>query len=158
MKNLKEIQELIKTYDKMINDLVESNAPDKVIGNLELKRQKLISKREKLQTNNTSTILVEKEEVQVSDKKQDNHEIEKLYGDKSVIEKVSIIAKLNDEIKLYDSIIENNISDIEESKKIIDMRIKTESLIEELYLLLPVSISNLIKIRRKENQYNNQYL
>jgi len=158
MKNLKEIQELIKTYDKMINDLVESNAPDKVIGNLELKRQKLISKREKLQINNTSTILVEKEEVQVSDKKQDNHEIEKLYGDKSVIEKVSIIAKLNDEIKLYDSIIENNISDIEESKKIIDMRIKTESLIEELYLLLPVSISNLIKIRRKENQYNNQYL
>jgi len=61
MKSIEEIKNLIQTYEDMIQELVDSNAPDKVVGNLELKKQKLIERCKKLESNNTSTIVEETE-------------------------------------------------------------------------------------------------
>ena len=49
MSLLNDIQLQINAYDKLIDQLVDQNASDKVIGDLEMKRQKLIQRRNKLE-------------------------------------------------------------------------------------------------------------
>jgi len=61
MENEKTIT-LIKTYDNMIEKLVNQNASDKVIGQLELKRQKLIKSLSDADTANKTSIATKKVE------------------------------------------------------------------------------------------------
>jgi len=49
MSLIEDIKLQISAYDKLIDELVDNNASDKVIGDLELKRQKLIQRRNKLE-------------------------------------------------------------------------------------------------------------
>jgi len=49
MSLIEDIKLQISAYDKLINDLVNKNASDRVIGDLEMKRQKLIQRRNKLE-------------------------------------------------------------------------------------------------------------
>ena len=49
MSLIKDIKLQISAYDKLINKLVDENASDKLIGNMEMKRQKLIQRRNKLE-------------------------------------------------------------------------------------------------------------
>lgn len=109
MKNLNEIKKLIDTYDKMIEELVDNNASDKVIGGLELKRQKLIKQCKSIEANNTSTI-VEEEEVQATYQNNQDEEksdtINKVFAEKSgIINKVKIINNLNEAIEIYEDVI-----------------------------------------------------
>ena len=55
MTKIEEIKKQIKTYDKMIQELVDLNSPDSVVGRLELKRQKLIDRCRKLEASKPST-------------------------------------------------------------------------------------------------------
>lgn len=48
MSLIKDLTLQIDAYTKLIDDLVDKNASDKVIGGLEMKRQKLIQRRNKL--------------------------------------------------------------------------------------------------------------
>jgi len=54
MIKIEEIKNQIQAYDKLIEELVEANAPDKVIGKLEIKRQKLVERCNKLEANNST--------------------------------------------------------------------------------------------------------
>jgi len=65
MTKIEELKNQIDTCERMIEDLVNSSAPDKVVGRLELKRQRLIERCKKLEATNTSTV-VKKEEAPVA--------------------------------------------------------------------------------------------
>lgn len=92
MENVEKLKKIIETYDRMIEELVIENAPDKIIGNLELKRQTLINRCKKIEANNTSTIVVN-EEVQIAGQS-DNFK-----------RRLKIVNKLNEKIEIYDHLI-----------------------------------------------------
>ena len=126
MKNLRELKDLIATYDMMIDELVDNNASDKVIGNLELKRQKLISRCKKAEANNTSTIVEKKEGFQVTcqDEEKTNIVIEEY------VEKATIVETLSDKIDIYNDILFGLQIDNDEKEIIKDFETKKEKLID----------------------------
>jgi len=90
MENKKELMKMIELYDKMIEEKVDQNAPDKIIGRLELKRQKLMEKYKKIDSTDVC-------DVQKSgDKEEENVQ-------KSV--KIETIEKLNKTIEIYEDMI-----------------------------------------------------
>ena len=94
MENIEEIKNLINTYDNMIEDLVNNNAPDKVVGDLELKRQKLIKQYENFKANNTSTIVEEKEEAQVIN----SEKIENIPTSREILRLINELDEINDKL------------------------------------------------------------
>ena len=157
MTKIEEIKNQITVHDNMIEELVNSNAPDKVIGRLELKRQKLIERCNKLEATNTSTKEVV-EEVPAADpyaviakgqclripaqdpyagQLNERADVQKLGStEEKYVEKLEEIEKLNKTIEIYDDMILKIALHNPQDSALTDIKSKRASLVARVNLLV----------------------